>query len=245
MDVVFANGWASWLIPLAFIVVSIIANALKSRGEAKPQPRRRPQPMSEPRPVRPNPQSELEKFLEDLGVKKPEQAMPGQKPAAPLPRPQSAPPPRAAQTPLGRPPAREPFEAPPVRRPTRPQPQVSRKTYPKRPAEPPVERPVDGPVAEDVHRATVSKRHLVSTLQDRHAEAIQPSIEQKHLVSSVAGRTVVGEDLASARPAVAAVARTSTERTAMQLLVSGDTLTRSFMISEVFGPPLSQRGSRF
>ncbi len=89
MGALLANGWANWLIPLAFIVIGIIANALKSMNETKPQPqpRRRPLPPGEPRAVRPNPQGELEKFLQDLGVKKPEQALPGEKPVPSMPSP--------------------------------------------------------------------------------------------------------------------------------------------------------------
>jgi hypothetical protein len=90
---------------------------------------------------------------------------------------------------------------------------------------------------EQPHRAQVSRRHLVRSIESRRAEAVHSELEEKHLVSEVSTRTVVGDDLAVEPPEPLQGPRSRLPSPFVGLLGQGESLTRVFVLSQIFGPP--------
>lgn len=125
----------------------------------------------------------------------------------------------------------------PERRPTtlRPQPRARRTPEPA------------AKVAEPQHQASVSKRHLRSTLEARHKEAIHSTLESKHLASGVGSRQLISKDLSEVADSMARPAPSPAplEPTALAVMPGGpNDLVRMVMMREILDLPLALRDFR-
>lgn len=203
--VLLADGdWVQLLIVVAVFASWVIKHVVQGvREDAKPTarpvnvPQRRPQPQPEAQhPERP--QEELDRFLEDLGIRKKDQK----------PRTASRPQATTAQT--------------------RRQPPQQKRQAPKQP--------------EERRRQEVSKRHLRSRLENRRPEEMHSSLEDKHLELNV-GTLAGTEGRTGAIPIGQASSGITIKRDQLllEMLRDKDQLTRTFVMGEVFGPPISMR----
>lgn len=118
-----------------------------------------------------------------------------------------------------------------------------RKPTPQRPA-PPTRRvePKRTPEPAAAPQGAVRQRHLRSSIEDRHKDVIHSRLEQKHLESRVAQRSLAPDGETTVDPSLFTGALRGRRDDALTTMLSDPhLLSRAFVLGEVLGPPLAVR----
>jgi len=213
--------WVKWLIPLVVVFVIILSNLARiAQEEKKNSPRRRPGPGDNPPRPR-GPQTDAERFLEEINRRRREAAAQRNPPVA-----------QRAPAPPRRPPAE--------RAPRRETPTATQEMPSVVPPTPRRAVPVPTPDA-----AMPSKRQLSPKPADPERRKPTPLVEEVVVATLVPATTQSGNVTAGAPAAIIAV-KPDTPTTALlrQLLRNPQSLKAAVVLREVLESPLCRRPPR-